>query len=124
MLLAKVTASLYLLISLIGLVTVSIPRVYTDAFWQPGKPWAGLVRWMHAYVALICVGACGVSVWLFPSHSQALAFLAFGVLVIGKVIRVLSGAPIHCPRCFALGLVAAALFTWAIVAGTGNVTAA
>jgi hypothetical protein len=118
MLLAKVIASVYLLISLIGLVTASVPRVYTNAFWQPGKPWVGLLRWIHAYVAFLCIGICGASVWLFPRYSQALAFLALGVLVAGKVIRIFSGAPIRCPHCFALGLVAACLSTWAIVAGT------
>jgi hypothetical protein len=124
MLLAQIIATVYLLFGLVGLAAVSAPGSYSRMFWQPGKPWLSLGRLAHAYIALICIIACGASVWLFPNYSARMAILVLGILVAGKAINILAGSGIKCARCLAVGVAVACLSTWAIVAATKGATTA
>jgi hypothetical protein len=124
MLLAQIIASIYLLFGLFGLVVVSVPGNYSGMFWQPEKPWVGLVRLSHAYIAILCILVCGASVWLFPNYSAGMAILVLCVLIAGKAIGILAGSGTRCARCLAVGVVVACLCTWAIVAGTTGTTTA
>jgi hypothetical protein len=118
MLLAKVIATAYVLLGLFGLIVVSVPSNYAGMFHEPGKPWVGLLRQAHAYVALFFIVACGLAVWFFPTYASALAIAVLIVLVAGKAFSVLAGNKVRCVRCLVTGVLIASLSTWAIVSGT------
>jgi hypothetical protein len=116
MLLAKLLAGLYFLFGVFGLVVVSVRGNYGELFHVPGRPVVGLGRLALAYLVLLLMVACGISPWLLPDHTSALAALVLVFLVIGKILALATGSRIHCLICLVLGTAASLLLTWALIA--------